>query len=286
MWKSWNGFCHTFGSVLVAIITPVILMIILWQILPILDLVMLLFAVTAVIIPIWMKKKADAQGREVREALADANAVTLEGVQGLKEILTLNYRTGYEEKNRAYLEHMYKKQFSYSKRLGTEGMLLQMVLGVSGLVAALIAAWYVGKDGMAVSMYTVIVVLSAMILGPVIEVCNTARNFGLIFAAADRIYRVLEAKPLVQDSGNDINTKDLTPEICFENVSFRYREDLEAAVENISFRIQPGEHIAIAGASGAGKQLVSNCCFETGILKKDVSVLEERYTRHIFKEPE
>ena len=243
-------FAHTFGSVLVAIITPVILMIILWQILPILDLVMLLFAVTAVIIPIWMKKKADAQGREVREALADANAVTLEGVQGLKEILTLNYRTGYEEKNRAYLEHMYKKQFSYSKRLGTEGMLLQMVLGVSGLVAALIAAWYVGK---AVSMYTVIVVLSAMILGPVIEVCNTARNFGLIFAAADRIYRVLEAKPLVQDSGNDINTKDLTPEICFENVSFRYREDLEAAVENISFRIQPGEHIAIAGASGAGK---------------------------------
>ena len=228
-------------------------MIILWQILPILDLVMLLFAVTAVIIPIWMKKKADVQGREVREALADANAVTLEGVQGLKEILTLNYRTGYEEKNRAYLEHMYKKQFSYSKRLGTEGMLLQMVLGVSGLVAALIAAWYVGKDGMAVSMYTVIVVLSAMILGPVIEVCNTARNFGLIFAAADRIYRVLEAKPLVQDSGNDINTKDLTPEICFENVSFRYREDLEAAVENISFRIQPGEHIAIAGASGAGK---------------------------------
>lgn len=246
-------FAHTFGSVLVAVITPVILMIILWQILPILDLVMLLFAVVAVIIPICMKKKADEQGREVREALADANAVTLEGVQGLKEILTLNYRTGYEEKNRAYLERMYKKQFSYSKRLGTEGMLLQMVLGVSGLVAALIAAWYVGKDGMAASMYTIIVVLSATILGPVIEICNTARNFGLIFAAADRIYRVLEAKPLVQDSGNDINTKDLTPEICFENVNFRYREELEAAVEDISFRIQPGEHVAIAGASGAGK---------------------------------
>ena len=152
-----------------------------------------------------------------------------------------------------------------------------MVLGVSGLVAALIAAWYVGKDGMAVSMYTVIVVLFAMILGPVIEVCNTARNFGLIFAAADRIYRVLEAKPLVQDSGNRINTKDLTPEICFENVSFRYREDLEAAVENISFRIQPGEHIAVAeGHPVQEKQLVSNCCFETGILKKDVSVLEEK----------
>lgn len=246
-------FAHTFGSVLVAIITPLILMIILWQILPILDLVMLLFAVAAVIIPIWMKKKADEQGKEVREALADANAVTLEGVQGLKEILTLNYRTGYEEKNRAYLERMYKKQFSYSKRLGTEGMLLQMVLGVSGLVAALIAAWYVGKDGMPASMYTIIVVLSATILGPVIEICNTARNFGLIFAAADRIYRVLEAEPLVEDTGKDVEAEKLTPEIQFDHVSFRYRKELDLAADDLSFHIHPGEHVAIAGASGAGK---------------------------------
>ena len=114
-------FAHTFGSVLVAIITPLILMIALWQILPILDLVMLLFAAAAVLIPIWMKKKADEQGREVREALADANAVTLEGVQGLKEILTLNYRTGYEEKNRTYLERMYKKQFAYSRNAASNG---------------------------------------------------------------------------------------------------------------------------------------------------------------------
>ena len=64
---------------------------------------------------------------------------------------------------------------------------------------------------------------------------------------------MLEAKPLVQDSGHDINTKELTPEICFEHVSFRYREDLDPVVEDISFQIQPGEHIAIAGASGAGK---------------------------------
>ena len=246
-------FAHTFGSVLVAIITPLILMIILWQILPILDLVMFLFALIAVIIPIWMKKKADEQGKKVREALADANAVTLEGVQGLKEILTLNYRTGYEEKNRAYLERMYKKQFSYSKRLGTEGMLLQMVLGVSGLVAALIAAWYVGKDGMPASMYTIIVVLSATILGPVIEICNTARNFGLIFAAADRIYRVLEAEPLVEDTGKDVEAGKLTPEIQFDHVSFRYCEELDLAADDLSFHIHPGEHVAIAGASGAGK---------------------------------
>ena len=88
---------------------------------------------------------------------------------------------------------------------------------------------------------------------------------------------MLEAKPLVQDSGNDINTKDLIPEICFENVSFRYREDLEAAVEDISFSDSTrGEHVALQGHPVQEKQPVSSCCFETGILKKDVFVLEER----------
>ena len=192
---------------------------------------MLLFAVAAIIIPIWMKKKADEQGKEVREALADANAVTLEGVQGLKEILTLNYRTGYEEKNRAYLERMYKKQFSYSKRLGTEGMLLQMVLGVSGLVAALIAAWYVGKElECQPLMYTIIVVLSATILGPVIEICNTARNFGLIFAAADRISPGVGGRASGRGyrkrcRGRETDTGDSSSLI---HVSFRYREVLDS----------------------------------------------------------
>ena len=99
---------------------------------------------------------------------------------------------------------------------------------------------------MAVSMYTVIVALSAMILGPVIEVCNTARNFGLIFAAADRIYRVLEAKPLVQDSGNDINTKDLTPEEKKEQHKLRkefiasVRMNLRSQLDNINIQEKDG----------------------------------------------
>lgn len=246
-------FAHTFGSILVAIITPAILLVVLWQILPILDFVIAFFAVLAIVIPLWMKKRADEQGREVRNALADANAVTLEGVQGLKEILTLNYREKYEEKNKKYLDNMYKKQFMYSKRLGTEGAFLQIVLGLSGLTSALIAAWFVGSDAMNTSLYTVIVVLAGTILGPIIDVCNTARNFGLIFAAADRIYRVLEAEPPIRDQGKEIDINTLVPDITFEHVSFRYRQDLEPAVSDISFRIKKGENVAIVGASGAGK---------------------------------
>jgi ATP-binding cassette subfamily C (CFTR/MRP) protein 10 len=41
--------------------------------------------------------------------------------------------------------------------------------------------------------------------------------------------------------------------VTFNNVTFRYRTNLPAALKSISFTIQPGEHIALCGRTGAGK---------------------------------
>ncbi len=43
------------------------------------------------------------------------------------------------------------------------------------------------------------------------------------------------------------------PEITFQNVSFRYEEDGEEILKDVSFTIKPGERIALVGNNGAGK---------------------------------
>ena len=154
------------------------------------------------------------------------------------------------------MDRFYDSQIRYSKRLGTEGALLQLVAGLSGILSAVIAALYTNSAGngtMAPAMYTVIVVLAGSILGPIIEVCNTARNLGLILGAADRVYRVIEAVPTVEDSGEDLDVTELSPEISFDHVSFRYGESLPLALTDVSFQVKPGETVALIGASGAGK---------------------------------
>lgn len=42
-------------------------------------------------------------------------------------------------------------------------------------------------------------------------------------------------------------------EIRFENVALRYSPALPLAIENVSFRIEPGSRIAIVGRTGSGK---------------------------------
>ncbi|WP_053956664.1 ABC transporter ATP-binding protein [Inediibacterium massiliense] len=251
-------FAHSFGSTLVAVIVPMVLIAFMGWIHPIFPIMMLIFLGVLVSIPCLLKDKADRQGEKVRCQLGDASAVTVEGIQGMKEILTLNYLKKYKEKNKNYMKKMYTSQLEYGKRLGTEGALIQGVLGIATLSIMGVAAMLVVQGKMEFEWFPVIVILSGMTFNPVIEICNTARNFGLIFAAANRVFLVLEAEPLVKDEGEHINNKDIYPKICFENVSFWYQEKQKKAVKNISFKVDHGETVALVGESGAGKTTCMN----------------------------
>lgn len=59
-----------------------------------------------------------------------------------------------------------------------------------------------------------------------------------------------------------MNSPELTPEIPaldIENLSFRYQRRDDLALRNISFRVNPGEVLLIAGASGCGKTTLMRC---------------------------
>jgi ATP-binding cassette subfamily C protein CydC len=246
-------FAHTFGNIIVTIVVPLFILIYIGSFHLSLLLIMLIYLFIIVSIPFLMKKKADTQGKEVREKLAEGNAVTIEGIHGLKEILTLNYKEAYKEKNLRYMDRLSESQLAYGKRLGTEGGLIQAFVGLAMISVMITAIFLISQNKLAFAYFPVIVMLSAMTFNPIVEISNMARNFGLILAASDRVYRVLEAKPLVEDTGTAIDTSELNPEIEFDNVSFRYREDLPDAVSDVSFHIQAGEAVALVGPSGAGK---------------------------------
>ncbi len=246
-------FAHTFGSILVAVIVPVLLCVVLGRVHLLLPALLLPFVLVMTGIPSLMKKQADRQGMLVREQLGDANAVTIEGIQGMKEILSMNYREAYTEKNKAYMSRFYDSQLQYGRRLGTEGALLQGTLGISMLCVTAAAAVLITRGQISAWWYPFISVLAGMVLGPVQDICSTARNFGLIFAAAERVYHVLEEKPTVEDTGAGLLPSGLRPEISFRNVRFRYHEGGAEVLDGVSFRAEPGQTLALVGHSGAGK---------------------------------
>ena len=73
--------------------------------------------------------------------------------------------------------------------------------------------------------------------------------------AADRIFHLLDQKVVVPEPANPKRPPTARGEIVFDDVTFGY-DPAEPVLQGLSFRVAPGERIAIVGATGAGKTTI------------------------------
>jgi ATP-binding cassette subfamily B protein len=78
-------------------------------------------------------------------------------------------------------------------------------------------------------------------------------------ASAARVLEVLDSEPEVQDQAQAEPLPAVKGRVSFENVSFRYNGDeQEAVLKNVNLVAEPGETVAILGATGSGKSTLVN----------------------------
>ena len=77
-------------------------------------------------------------------------------------------------------------------------------------------------------------------------------------ASSTRIFEILDAKNEVEDKPDAVDMPEVTGHVEFENVSFRYFKSGEYVLKDVSFEAQPGQTIALLGATGSGKTTIIN----------------------------
>ncbi len=131
---------------------------------------------------------------------------------------------------------------------------------LTGLSAAAIL-WYGGREVIrgnlllgelvAFNSYLFMLVMPMRMLGWVVNLSQRA------MASAARVFELMDARPEVNDLPGAVTLSNVRGEVVFENVSFSYREGVEA-LRGVSFAAAAGQKTAIVGTTGSGKTTLVN----------------------------
>jgi len=92
---------------------------------------------------------------------------------------------------------------------------------------------------------------------PMLELSETFSTLQSAMAGSERVFFYLEQKNYIEDKGIiETDKKTIKGEIEFKNVGFRYVKD--KVINDMSFKVEPGEMIALVGYTGSGKTTITN----------------------------
>jgi ATP-binding cassette subfamily B protein len=149
---------------------------------------------------------------------------------------------------------------------------------VASLAQALVyglGGWYAIKGELSAGTVVTLALLLSRLYGPLTALSNARVDVMSALVSFDRVFEVLDLKPMVSDAPDAVDLGDDARGIEFVDVHFSYPtaadvslaslEDVAVldagsspeVLHGISFRAQPGQMIALVGPSGAGKTTIS-----------------------------
>ena len=247
------GVLADFVSLIVISITMILIE---WR----LGLLLLIVQIPVTLFILWLQKRYRKQNYKVREELSQLNANFQENLQGL-EVVQMFRRQSLNGQN------FFKTGTNYKHAVnGTifyDSSISAFIEWVSLAAVALVISlggYMVTAGAMGLGTLTTFILYSQRLFEPLRQLAERFTQIQGGLTAVERISELLEKKIEIYDHINHkaenkelLNSnKTVLGEVLFENVSFFYRED-EPIINDLSFKIKPGDHVALVGPTGSGK---------------------------------
>ena len=203
------------------------------------------------------QKKMKLAFEEVRTQVANLNTFVQERITGMK-IVQLFTREKTEYENFKKINDKHRK--AWVKTVWYNSIFFPIAEMSTSITIGLIV-WFgglrvVAGDDMSLGIIVAFIELSQMLFRPLRQIADKFNTLQMGMVAANRVFGILDTESTIEDNGI-IAVEHLDGEIEFKDVRFSYIPE-EEVVKGISFRVEPGETVAIVGATGAGKSTIIN----------------------------
>ena len=204
------------------------------------------------------QKKMQVAFEEVRTQIANLNTFVQERVTGMKIVQLFNRETIEAEK---FSEINQKHNKAWIKTI----LYNSIFFPIADIISSLTLGFVVLYGGIKILngnhfttfgdlfSYTMFI---GMLFNPLRQIADKFNEMQMGMIAANRVFDILDTDDQIQDTGT-VEAPVFKGSIEFKDVHFGYLAN-EEVIKGISFKVNPGETIAIVGATGAGKSTIIN----------------------------
>lgn len=204
------------------------------------------------VVPHLADRAARSAARRLNEETASLRTTIVDGIQGLAALLACGADGPYIEKVNDRHEALIQSEKRLSHVTGLTNALLGLVSGLA-VVGVLFLGVGLVSTGALSGPHLALLALAVMAgFDAVMPLSNAYQYLGQTRKAAVRLHEVTAAEPAVTFPAEAV-PMNLKGALEFDRVTFGYAQSERPVLQDISFRIEPGQHTAIMGATGAGK---------------------------------
>ncbi len=243
-----------------------------------LTLMVLCFVPFVALFTVIFRKFSRRVHRKVNNATTDINTYLSENLSGMKITQVFNRE---EQKLDDFLNRSRKLQKAKMNRMFVFGIFQPMVYML--YISSNLCLFYFGAKGYIKEIHyfgqvidSSIMVSFYMYISRFFNPIQTlAEQFDMLqrsFAAAEKIFTILDMKPEVVDEPDAVELSEIRGEIEFKDVWFCYKPE-EWVLRGVSFHVEPRQTVAFVGSTGSGKTtILSLICRNYDIQKGQILI--------------
>jgi ATP-binding cassette subfamily B protein len=249
---TWGTLDVTWAIVSIASST-VFMMIINWK----LGLIVFSIIPILIIIAVQFRKRILVEFRKSRRANSKITGEYNQNIQGVRVVKAL----GREEENLKEFSHLTDNMYRASYRAAWLSALFLPTVQIISAFALGAIVYYGGIQsqlgGFSIGSINAFVSYLTFMIWPIQDLARVYADMQHSIAAAERIFKLIDTPPEIQDRLDAFPAETMRGEIEFDHVDFFY-EDRKPVLTDFTLKVKPGEMIALVGPTGGGKTTIVN----------------------------